>query len=106
MVSSDSIIFFNIFTINSKRKIDKKKNPKKQLFTKCGAGKMITPERSSAEYLSVLGHLDTRVDLDKTIHHKDAKYKALLSIMASKFSYENEQFISNAVTNHWGVSYT
>jgi hypothetical protein len=54
----------------------------------------------------VLGHLDTRVDLDKTIHHKDAKYKALLSIMASKFSYENEQFISNAVTNHWGVSYT
>ncbi|KAK2452580.1 triacylglycerol lipase OBL1 [Trifolium repens] len=76
-----------------------------KLFFNFLKGKMITPERSSAEYLSVLGHLDTRVDLDKTIHHKDAKYKALLSIMASKFSYENEQFISNAVTNHWGMEF-
>lgn len=69
-------------------------------------GKVITPENSSAEFLSVVGHLDTRVDLDKNIHYKDAKYKGLLSIMASKFSYENEQFISNAVKNHWGVSST
>jgi len=69
-----------------------------------GAGEVITPEKSSAEFLSVIGHLDTRIDLDKNIHHKDVKYKGLLSIMASKFSYENEQVISNAVRNHWGVS--
>lgn len=65
---------------------------------------MITPERSSATFLSVVGNLDTRVDLDKNIKEKDAKYKGFLSMMASKLSYENEQFVSNAVTNHWEVS--
>lgn len=65
---------------------------------------MITPERSSAEFLTVVGYLDTRVDLDKNIHEKDPKYKGLLSIMASKFAYENEQFISTMITNHWDVS--
>lgn len=65
---------------------------------------MITPEKLSAEFLSVVGHLDSRVDLDKNIHPNDQEYKALLSIMASKFAYENEQFISTMVTNHWGVS--
>lgn len=75
------------------------------LFFNFLKGEVITPEKSSAEFLSVVGHLDTRVDLDKNIHHKDIKYKGLLSIMASKFSYENEQVISNAVTNHWGMEF-
>ncbi|KAK7321687.1 hypothetical protein VNO77_32553 [Canavalia gladiata] len=68
-------------------------------------GKMITPERSSAAFLSVVGNLDPRVDLDKNIKHKHAKYKALLSMMASKLSYENEQFISNAVKNNWDMDF-
>ncbi|KAK7311073.1 hypothetical protein RJT34_08966 [Clitoria ternatea] len=68
-------------------------------------GKMITPERSSGAFLSVVGNLDTRVDLDKNIKQKDAKYKGLLSVMASKLSYENEQFISNAVKNHWHMDF-
>ena len=69
-----------------------------------GAGKVITPERSSATFMSVAGFLDTRVDLDKSIEEDDAKYKAMLSMMASKFSYENEQYIGTAVRNHWDVS--
>lgn len=70
----------------------------------CGAGKMKTPERSSAAFLSVVGITDTRVDLDKTIKENDAKYKGFLSMMASKLAYENEEFVSNAVRNHWDVS--
>ncbi|KAK7383142.1 hypothetical protein VNO78_28813 [Psophocarpus tetragonolobus] len=68
-------------------------------------GKMITPEKSSAAFLSVAGQLDTRVDLDKNITKKDAKYKASLSMMASKLSYENEQFVSNVVRNHWDMDF-
>ncbi|KAK7291112.1 hypothetical protein RIF29_06009 [Crotalaria pallida] len=68
-------------------------------------GKMITPERSSATFLSLAGKLDTRVDLDKDIRQNDAKYKGLLSMMASKFSYENEKFVSNSVRNHWDMDF-
>lgn len=71
-----------------------------------GAGKVITPERSSGTFMSLAGNLDTRVDLDKSIKQDDAKYKGLLSMMASKFSYENEPFISDSVRNHWDVSGT
>lgn len=64
---------------------------------------MITPEPSSATFLSVVGNLDSRVELDKSIKQVDPKYKGMLSMMASKLSYENEQFIKSAVTNHWEV---
>ncbi|XP_058725153.1 triacylglycerol lipase OBL1 [Vicia villosa] len=74
-----------------------------RLFFNILKGEMITPEKSSAEFLTVVGHLDPRVNLDKNIHQNDPEYKALLSIMASKFAYENEQFISTMVTNHWGM---
>jgi len=62
------------------------------------------PEKSSASYLSVVGCIDTRVDLDKNIKQNDAKYEGSLSMMASKLSYENENVVCNAVQNHWNVS--
>lgn len=65
---------------------------------------METPEASSASFLSVVGNVDTRVDLDKNIKQNDDKYKGFLSMMASKLSYENEQFVANIVRNHWNVS--
>ncbi|XP_061344720.1 triacylglycerol lipase OBL1-like isoform X2 [Gastrolobium bilobum] len=68
-------------------------------------GKMITPKRSSAKFMSVVGNLDTRVDLDKSIKREDVKYKGLLSMMSSKLSYENEEFIGNAVRNHWDMDF-
>lgn len=68
------------------------------------AGKRVRPERSSATFASLTGSLDPRVDLDKNIKHEDPKYKPLLAIMASKLSYENENFTRAAVTHHWNVS--
>ncbi|WVY91300.1 hypothetical protein V8G54_036814 [Vigna mungo] len=62
------------------------------------------PEKSSASYLSLAGLVDTRVDLDKNIKQNDVKYKGFLSMMASKISYENDNFLCNAVQNHWNVS--
>lgn len=70
----------------------------------CEAGKVKRPEKSSASYSSAVGLVDTRVDLDKNIKQNDAKYKGFLSMMASKISYENENFLCNAVQNHWNVS--
>ncbi|CAJ1972697.1 unnamed protein product [Sphenostylis stenocarpa] len=62
-------------------------------------------ERSSASFLSVAANLDTRVDLDKNIKHNHARYKPFLSIMASKLSYENHQFVANTVRNHWDMEF-
>ncbi|OIW10383.1 hypothetical protein TanjilG_05531 [Lupinus angustifolius] len=76
-----------------------------RLFINNLKGKMITPEKSSGTFISVVGNLDTRLDLDKSIRKGDAKYKALLSMMASKFSYENETFVSNSVKNHWHMDF-
>ncbi|XP_052118768.1 triacylglycerol lipase OBL1-like isoform X1 [Arachis duranensis] len=77
------------------------------LFKNKLKGKVITPDASSATFMSVAGFLDYRVDLVKSIQDKndDAKYKALLSMMASKFSYENEEYIENAVTNRWHMKF-
>ncbi|KAG4962468.1 hypothetical protein JHK82_039157 [Glycine max] len=76
-----------------------------RLLFKFLTGKMKTPERSSAAFLSVVGITDTRVDLDKTIKENDTKYKGFLSMMASKLAYENEEFVSNAVQNHWDMEF-
>ncbi|KAE9600027.1 hypothetical protein Lal_00045434 [Lupinus albus] len=75
------------------------------LFINILKGNMITPEKSSGTFISVVGNLDTRVDLDKNIRNDGAKYKALLSMMASKISYENEKFVSNSVKNHWHMDF-
>ncbi|KAF7830617.1 Feruloyl esterase A [Senna tora] len=66
---------------------------------------MVKVERSSSKFTSVLGSLDPRVELDKNIKPEDVNYKAFLSIMASKLSYENEKFTETAVTNHWNMDF-
>lgn len=53
-----------------------------------------------------MGNLDRRIDLDEKIKANDNKYKGSLSVMASKLSYENGNFIENVVRNHWKVSLT
>lgn len=65
---------------------------------------MVWPERSSATFASVLGHLDQRVELDKNIGHGSTDYNASLSMMASKLSYENEAFAQTIIEAHWNVS--
>ena len=63
-----------------------------------------TPNRLSAKFTSVVGNLDPRVELDKNIRYGNIKYNAFLSIMASKLSYENEEFTKIIINDHWNVS--
>lgn len=64
-------------------------------------GNLIVPARDSALFVSALGHLDRRVDLDKKIKTGDNKYFGFLSAMASKLSYENRAFIRKIVEDQW-----
>ncbi|RVX00050.1 hypothetical protein CK203_024738 [Vitis vinifera] len=68
-------------------------------------GKMAVPDKSSAEFTSVLGNLDTRVDLDRSIKNDDRRYSLSLSIMAAKLSYENEDFVQSVVRYHWKMEF-
>ncbi|CAJ2667881.1 unnamed protein product [Trifolium pratense] len=58
-------------------------------------------DTNSADYLSIMGHIDNRVELDKSIQREDPKYNVALSMMASKAAYENKAFIQDTVENHW-----
>lgn len=59
------------------------------------------PDRTSANFTSMVGNIDKRWDLRK--HYCGNKAAAYISIMASKLSYENESFARNIVTHHWQV---
>ena len=63
-----------------------------------------TPNRLSAKFTSVVGNLHPRVELDKSIRYDNIKYNAFLSIIASKLSYENEEFAKIIINDHWNVS--
>ncbi|XP_045814960.1 triacylglycerol lipase OBL1-like [Trifolium pratense] len=58
-------------------------------------------DTNSADYVSIIGHLDNRVELDKRIQRDDPKYNVALSMMTSKAAYENQAFIRDTVENHW-----
>ncbi|CAH8373423.1 unnamed protein product [Eruca vesicaria subsp. sativa] len=68
-------------------------------------GKLVKPEESSATYVSFVGCTDRRVELDKKISVGTIDYKSMLSIMASKVSYENKSFITSVVKNTWEVKF-
>lgn len=61
------------------------------------------PNTSSAEYLSMIGHLDSRVTLDRSIKPGDVNYFGALCMMASKLSYENEAHVAQIVKDVWKV---
>lgn len=61
------------------------------------------PDKSSDTFMSVVGNLDKRVELDKTITNGDTRYCASLSIMAAKLSYENENYVQNVIRDIWKV---
>ncbi|WZZ08125.1 hypothetical protein YC2023_094046 [Brassica napus] len=68
-------------------------------------GKLVKPEESSATYVSFVGCTDRRVEIDKNISVGTIEYKSMLSIMASKVSYENKSFITSVVENTWKSDY-
>ncbi|KAK4416191.1 Lipase [Sesamum alatum] len=64
-------------------------------------GKVVVPSKHSASFVSIIGYLDNRVDLDKNIKLGSNKYFATLSAMASKLAYENDELIKVTVENTW-----
>ncbi|OAY22938.1 triacylglycerol lipase OBL1 [Manihot esculenta] len=75
------------------------------LMLKFLTGKVTWPDRSSAMFTSVVGNLDRRVELDRSIKAGERKYKPALALMAAKLSYENEAFINSIVTDHWNMEF-
>ncbi|CAA7056886.1 unnamed protein product [Microthlaspi erraticum] len=69
-------------------------------------GEVVMPKTTSENYLSFIGHLDRRINLDKTKNREDGDlYYAALSIMSSKLAYENSARIKHVVENHWNMKY-
>ncbi|KAI3455692.1 hypothetical protein Pfo_012355 [Paulownia fortunei] len=92
------------------------------LFYKILRGNVIIPKRDSETFISVIGHLDGRVDLFKTesfpkeINKPDFDKKnwqgemgnrALMDLcmMASKLAYENAKVVRNVVDLHWKMNF-
>jgi hypothetical protein len=82
-----------------------------KLNTLCCTEKVVLPQRGSDSYLSVIGHIDTRLDLHKfptasaseEVRELEGKALVDLCIMASKLAYENTNVVKNVVINHWKV---
>ncbi|KAG7588469.1 Fungal lipase-like domain [Arabidopsis suecica] len=74
-----------------------------KIFLNLVKGRFIWPEKTSATFASINGNLDQKVELGlgRSIKIGDERYKPLLSIMASKLSYENENLIRSVLQDHW-----
>lgn len=69
-------------------------------------GKVVEPDTTSESFVSFLGNIDKRVEFDQTaIGSGDKGYYALLSVMASKASYENKKYIESVVQDHWKMDF-
>ncbi|KAK7251038.1 hypothetical protein RIF29_33905 [Crotalaria pallida] len=67
-------------------------------------GKLILPDPKSSKYLSCIGHLDARVNLDLA-KRDEYRYNVALSMMASKAAYENESFLKTTVEDQWKMEF-
>ncbi|GMI67259.1 hypothetical protein like AT5G42930 [Hibiscus trionum] len=63
------------------------------------------PDRESNRFISFVGHLDRRIELDKKIEPGNARYNSALAVMAAKLAYENKGFIKNTVEQHWKMEF-
>ncbi|KAH6803935.1 alpha/beta-Hydrolases superfamily protein [Perilla frutescens var. frutescens] len=68
-------------------------------------GEVIYPDIRSSSFLSFVGNIDKRIELESEIRQEDARYYPALSIMAAKASYENHHYIHSAVSHHWKMDF-
>ncbi|XP_050204359.1 triacylglycerol lipase OBL1-like [Mercurialis annua] len=68
-------------------------------------GKVIIPDKTSANFISFTGNFDKRIELDTNIKRGDGRYNAALSMMASKASYENKAYIETIVNDYWKMAF-
>ncbi|XP_060195692.1 triacylglycerol lipase OBL1-like isoform X2 [Lycium barbarum] len=66
-------------------------------------GKVVMPDKESANYLSAIGFIDTRVNCHKKFKPEDKTYIVALSAVASKVAYENKAFIRATVEDQWKI---
>ncbi|XP_004291098.1 PREDICTED: uncharacterized protein LOC101301930 [Fragaria vesca subsp. vesca] len=66
-------------------------------------GKVMEPDSLSST--SAVGNLDRRIELDKSIKPENPRYKAALSMMAAKLSYENKDLVQSVVNHHWKMKF-
>ncbi|KAL7605958.1 hypothetical protein Lser_V15G20139 [Lactuca serriola] len=69
------------------------------------SGKLVLPNKESAEFLTAIGLWDIRRDLDSRIKHDDPRYTSALAIMAAKSAYENQAYIIETVEKHWKMEF-
>ncbi|KAK3416195.1 hypothetical protein EUGRSUZ_H02046 [Eucalyptus grandis] len=104
MAWSGSAIEFWLNLVSSNRSFGR-------LLVNCFRGRVVMPHKESGSFISFIGNLDKRVELDNRIRPGDAEYHASLSMMASKASYvtptsyENEAYLRTTVTHHWQMEF-
>ncbi|XP_015073053.1 uncharacterized protein LOC107017307 [Solanum pennellii] len=76
-----------------------------KLFFNIILGEVMRPDMKSENFMSMIGQLDWRVDLDKTKNVGDNYYGPSLAIMAAKLSYENEAFTKKVITHNWQMDF-
>ncbi|XP_074295370.1 triacylglycerol lipase OBL1-like [Silene latifolia] len=62
-------------------------------------------DENSDGFISLVGHLDSRMELDKDIKQGDGRYYPALSMMAAKLAYENASVVRNTVSRIWNMEY-
>ncbi|XP_023535957.1 uncharacterized protein LOC111797236 isoform X1 [Cucurbita pepo subsp. pepo] len=74
-----------------------------RLFIKLMRGEtLVQPDKNSPDYTSVVGFTDWRRDLDSSIKPNDTfRYYSVLTVMASKLSYESLPFVESVVNDRW-----
>ncbi|XP_009771493.1 triacylglycerol lipase OBL1-like isoform X1 [Nicotiana sylvestris] len=66
-------------------------------------GKVVEPDKKSATFLSFIGNMDKRVELDNksTVEVGRRRYLEAISMMGAKAAYENKAYIETVVKDHW-----
>ncbi|XP_038902492.1 triacylglycerol lipase OBL1-like [Benincasa hispida] len=71
------------------------------LFRNFYQGKVEISKPKSEKFMSFIGQINTRVELDSSIKPGDCRYFSSLTVMASKLSYENHAFVKTIVQDYW-----